>query len=101
VHDQEIPVQDWCPNCIESYIEKDVRQIKGVTDLIVFERFVKILAGRNGQELNLSSIAVQVGVDVKTIQSWIGILESSFIIFLLRAHHKNFNNSKKTKVLFY
>ena len=40
VYDQEIPVSDWCPNYIRTYIEKDVRQIKNVTDLIVFERFV-------------------------------------------------------------
>ena len=93
VYDQEIPVSDWCPNYIRTYIEKDVRQIKNVTDLIVFERFVKLLAGRNGQELNMSSFGIECGVDLKTIQSWIGILESSFIIYLLRPHFKNFNKT--------
>jgi predicted AAA+ superfamily ATPase len=103
VYDQQIPPQDWCPNYIHTYIEKDVRQIKNITDLITFERFVKLLAGRSAQELNYSSIAVETGVDVKTIQSWIGILESSFIIHLLKPHHKNFNKTivKRPKLYFY
>lgn len=80
IYDQKIPAADWSPNCIRTYIEKDVRQIKNITNIIVFERFMKLLAGRSGQELNNSALAVETGVDVKTIQSWIGILESSFII---------------------
>jgi len=103
VYDQEIDPRDWCPNYIRTYIEKDVRQIKNITDLIVFERFIRILAGRSGQELNNSSLAVEIGVDIKTIQSWIGILESSFIIYLLRPHHRNFNKTvvKRPKLYFY
>jgi len=103
IYDQEIPPLDWCPNYIRTYIEKDVRQIKNITDLIVFERFIKLLAGRSGQELNNSALAVETGVDVKTIQSWIGILESSFIIYLLKPHFKNFNKTivKRPKVYFY
>lgn len=103
IYDQKIPPLDWCPNYIRTYIEKDVRQIKNITDLIVFERFIKLLAGRSGQELNNSALAVETGVDVKTIQSWIGILESSFIIYLLKPHFKNFNKTivKRPKVYFY
>jgi predicted AAA+ superfamily ATPase len=103
IYDQTIPPEDWCPNYIRTYIEKDVRQIKNITDLIVFERFIKLLAGRSGQELNNSALAVETGVDVKTIQSWIGILESSFIIYLLKPHFKNFNKTivKRPKVYFF
>ena len=103
IYDQEIPPSDWCPNYIRTYIERDVRQIKNISDLIVFERFVKLLAGRTGQELNNSALSVETGVDVKTIQSWIGILESSFIIYLLKPHHQNFNKTivKRPKVYFY
>lgn len=98
-----IPYQDWFPNYLRTYIERDVRQIKNVTDLIVFERFIRLLAGRTGQELNMTSLAVEVGVDAKTIQAWIGILESSFIIFLLRPHYRNFNKTitRRPKVYFY
>jgi predicted AAA+ superfamily ATPase len=91
VYDQDIPVADWCPNYIRTYIEKDVRQIKNISDLIVFEKFVRLLAGRTGQELNNLSLSNEIGVDVKTVHSWIGILESSFIVYLLKPHFKNFN----------
>lgn len=103
IYDQGIPPLDWCPNYIRTYIEKDVRQIKNITDLIVFERFLKLLAGRSAQELNSSALSIETGVDVKTIQSWIGILESSFIIYLLKPHFKNFNKTivKRPKIYFY
>jgi len=97
-----IPIADWFPNYLRTYIERDVRQIKNINDLIVFERFVRLLAGRVGQELNLTSLGNDVGVDNKTIQSWIGVLESSFVIYLLRPHFKNFNKIivKRPKVYF-
>jgi uncharacterized protein len=103
VYDQEIPAMDWCHNYIRTYIEKDVRQIKNISDLVVFEKFIRLLAGRTGQELNNLSLSNEVGVDVKTIQSWIGILESSFIIYLLKPHFKNFNKTilKRPKLYFY
>ncbi|GAB4040341.1 ATP-binding protein [Spirosoma gilvum] len=103
VYDQYIPSSDWSLNYIRTYIEKDVRQIKNITDLLVFERFMALLAGRNGQELNMSALAIETGVDMKTIQAWIGVLESSFIIYLLRPHYKNFNKTivKRPKLYFY
>ena len=103
IYDQQLPYDEWIPNYIRTYIERDVRQIKNITDLLVFERFMRLLAGRTGQELNYTSLSVEAGVDVKTIQSWIGILESSFIIFLLRPFYKNFNKTivKRPKLYFY
>ncbi len=103
VYDRKIPPQDWYPNYIRTYVDRDVRQIKNITDLIVFERFMRLLAGRTGQELNLSALAVETGVDTKTVQSWIGILESSFIIYLLKPHYRNFNKTitKRPKLYFY
>ena len=103
IYDRDIPANEWLPNYIRSYIERDVRQIKNITNLLVFERFMRLLAGRTGQELNYSSLSVEVGVDVKTIQSWIGILESSYIIYLLKPFHKNYNKTlvKRPKLYFY
>lgn len=103
IYDQEISPLDWIPNYIKTYIERDVRQIKNVTDLLIFEKFMRVLAGRTGQELNFSAISNEVGLDLKTIQSWIGILESSFIIFLLKPHFQNFNKTivKRPKIYFY
>ncbi len=103
VYDQQINPSDWSNNYIKTYIERDVRQIKNITDLIIFERFLSLLAGRCSQELNMTALSVETGVDVKTIQSWIGILEASYIIFLLKPHYKNFNKTivKRPKVYFY
>jgi predicted AAA+ superfamily ATPase len=103
IYDQNINPTDWMPNYIKTYIERDVRQIKNITDLLVFEKFMRVLAGRTGQELNLSAISNEVDVNLKTIQSWIGILENSFIIYLLKPYHQNYNKTivKRPKVYFY
>lgn len=103
IHDRKIAPRDWYANYVRTYVERDVRQIKNISDLIVFERFMRLLAGRTGQELNMTSLAIEVGIDTKTIQSWIGILESSFILFLLRPHFRNYNKTitKRPKVYFY
>jgi predicted AAA+ superfamily ATPase len=103
IYDQRISSLDWVPNYIKTYIERDVRQIKNVSDLLIFEKFMSVLSGRTSQELNLTSISNEVGVDLKTVQSWIGILESSFIIYLLKPHFQNYNKTivKRPKVYFY
>ncbi len=90
-------------NYIRTYVERDVRLIKNITNLFVFERFLRLCAGRIGQLLNMNSLAVEAGVDVKTISSWIGILEASFIVFRLRPYYKNFNKRvvKMSKLYFY
>ena len=103
VYDQPVEVNDWYLNYIRTYIERDVRQLKNITNLYGFERFIKLCAGRTGQLLNMSSLAIETGVDHKTIASWLGILESSFILYRLAPHHKNFNKRvvKMPKLYFY
>lgn len=93
----------WYSNYISTYIERDVRLIKNITNLVTFERFIKLCAGRIGQLLNMNSLAVEVGVDTKTIAAWIGVLETSFVLFRLQPHHKNFNKRivKMPKLYFY
>lgn len=78
-------------NYIRTYVERDVRLIRNISDLYTFEKFLHLLAGRTGQLLNMSSLSNDVGVDVKTIGSWISVLETSFIVFRLRPYHENFN----------
>ena len=103
VYDQKIPFKLWYPNYIKSYIERDVRQIKNINNLIHFEKFIRLLAGRSGQELNYNSLSVELGVDLKTVQSWVSVLEQSFLVFLLKPYHKNFNKTivKRPKLYFY
>ena len=103
VYDQKISYTKWYPNYIRTYIERDVRQIKNVSDLISFERFLRLCAGRTGQLLNMSNMAIEAGVDAKTIGSWLSVLESSFIVFRLFPYHRNFNKRivKMPKLYFY
>ncbi len=90
-------------NYIRTYVERDVRLIRNITDLYAFEKFLRLCSGRIGQLLNMSSLASEVGVDLKTIGSWIGVLEASFILFRLQPHHMNFNKRivKMPKLYFY
>lgn len=103
IYDNQIEPAKWLPNYISTYIERDVRQIKNISNLNTFERFLKLCAGRTGQLLNMSSLAIEAGVDSKTISSWLSVLESSFIIHLLKPHHQNFNKRlvKMPKLYFY
>lgn len=93
----------WNENYIRSYIERDVRLLRNVGNLLAFNKFLKICAGRAAQIINLTTIANEVGVDVKTIDSWISVLESSYIVFRLAPYHVNFNKRviKSPKLYFY
>ncbi|MFQ5639447.1 MAG: ATP-binding protein [bacterium] len=84
-------------------MERDVRQIENIQDLNKFQIFLRLCAGRVGQLLNASAMANEIGVSYKTIQSWISILEASFIIFLLQPFYRNFNKrlTKSPKIYFY
>ena len=93
VHFQPVEATEWHRNYLTTYVERDVRMVKNITNLTAFERFVRVVATRHAQELNLSAIGIETGLDAKTVQSWIGILESSFIIFLLRPFHTNYKKS--------
>lgn len=91
------------PSYIRTYIERDVRQLINVTNLYTFQKFLKLCAARVGQLLNFSELAVQCGISVPTVHQWLSILESSYIIFLLRPHWTNFNKriTKTPKIYFY
>lgn len=103
IYDRNVPPEDYFPSYIQTYIERDVRSVKNIGDMSTFQRFVKLCAGRVGQLLNLSSIGNELGINYKTVRSWISILEASFIVFLLRPYHRNFNKRvvKQPKLYFY
>lgn len=77
-------------NYYQTYVERDVRQLIQLKDASLFEKALKLLAGRTGQVLDCSSLANDVGVDAKTIRNWISILEASFILFKLPPYFENF-----------
>ena len=90
IHDKNLDPGRWLANYYRSYVERDVRDIVNVGDLESFGRFVRLCAGRNGQLLNLSSLGADAGVTHTTARRWLSILETSFLVTLLRPHHRNF-----------
>ncbi|TVR67837.1 MAG: DUF4143 domain-containing protein, partial [Spirochaetaceae bacterium] len=80
----------------------DVRQIKNITDLALFERFLRLCAGRVGQILNLSSFADDLGVSHNTVRAWLTVLQTSYVVYLLRPYYRNFNKQiiKSPKLYF-
>lgn len=103
IYRENFPPQELYPSYIQSYVERDVRQLTNVGDLRSFQRFMQLCAGRIGQLLNISELASVCGVSVSTAQRWISILEAGYILFLLQPHFKNFNKrlTKSPKVYFY
>ncbi len=94
---------DWHAAFINTYIERDVRQIKNIGNLMQFTKLLKLCAGRTGQILNLTSLSNDCGLDQKTVAAWLGVLQSSYIIYLLKPYHGNFKKRiiKTPKLYFY
>ena len=99
----DIDPTDFYPNYIQTYLERDVRQILNIKDLAAFQKFIQLLAGRAGQLFNQHNFANELGVTNKTIDSWLGVLEASFVAFRLPPYYQNFNKRilKMPKVYFY
>ncbi len=89
-------------NYLRTYVERDVRQILNIKDLSLFEQFIRLLAGRTGQVLNLHSLGNDIGVTNKTLKEWLSVLEASFIVFRLPPYFENFGKRiiKSPKIYF-
>lgn len=81
---------DWFPNYIATYVERDVRQLLAIHDLGKFQVFLKMCAARTGQLLNIAALAIDCGISNTSAKQWLSVLESSYIITLLKPHHRNF-----------
>jgi predicted AAA+ superfamily ATPase len=90
VHEQSQRPDRAYANYYQTYVERDVRQLVQLKDASLFEKALKLMAGRTGQLIDYSSLANDVGVDAKTIRHWISILEASFIVFKLPTYFENF-----------
>lgn len=88
---------------VETYLERDIRQLVNIKDLALFEKFVRLCAGRVGQLLNLQSLGSDVGISHTTARSWLTLLEASYVVFLLRPWHTNIakRQVKTPKLYFY
>lgn len=89
-HAEKISIERLYSNYLRLYVERDVRQIKSVSDLSTFQKFMRLCAGRIGQELNLTSLGNDCGITQATVKAWISLLEASYVLFLLYPYYKNF-----------
>lgn len=103
LYDKQITPPLFYPSYSQTYLERDIGGLVSAHNMNLFRRFMELLAGRTGQLINFSALAVETGVDYKTIQSWCSLLEAGFMIFFLRPYFKNFSKRivKSPKLYFY
>jgi hypothetical protein len=101
----KVPQRDsrlWQASYVQTYLERDVRNLRAIGDLTLFQTFLRSLAARSGGLLNLSDLARDVAISANTARDWLAILEASFQIFLLRPYFVNLGRRlvKSPKVYF-
>lgn len=99
---KKIDIGEWYSSYLSTYIERDVRSLYNVGMIREFQRFIRLLASKCGQQLNMNSMASDIGVAVNTIKSWISILEAGNITYLLYPYYQAFGKrvTKTPKVYF-
>ncbi len=103
IYDKDIAPTDYYPSYITTYVERDVRVMLNVADLARFTRFIRLCAGRIGQLLNKANLATESGITIPTVESWLSVLEASYIIYRLEPNFNNYNKRivKTPKLYFY
>lgn len=89
IYDRSIPAHQWLADYVSTYVERDVRQVLNVGDLLAFSGFMKLCAGRTAQEINISALGGDAGVSHNTARAWLSILETSYLVQRLPAWHNN------------
>jgi len=89
--DRGLEPQEWYPSYAGTYVERDVRQILNVGDLLAFRNFLGLCAGRTGQLLNSSGLGADAGITHATARAWVSVLEASYIVWRTPAFHSNLN----------
>jgi len=79
----------WYSSYVQTYLERDVRNLRNVGDIEEFLRFIKALAARNGQLINMADIGRDIGLALNTVKAWISILVASHQVVLLRPYFRN------------
>ncbi len=90
IYKENLDPEDAYRNYLLTYVERDVRQLINIKDISLFQRFIKLCAGRIGCVFEATSLANDIGVSTHTIQSWLSILEASYVVFRLQPYYENF-----------
>ena len=100
---ENIPLKMFYSNYIKTYIERDVSDLVNVGNITTFRTFLKLIAYKCGSQIKLTDLSNDLNVSVNTVKTWITILESSYIIFMLPSYHRNFGKRllKTPKLYFF
>lgn len=90
IYQRGLAANDWFPNYVATYLERDVRQLIAVRDLLQFQRFVRMCAARSGQLLNLAALGADCGISAVTARDWLSVLEASYLVTRLPPYFQNF-----------
>ncbi len=103
IWNEDLVADKWLSSYLQTYVQRDVRLLKNISNLATFSRFIYLCANYAGQILNRDDLARQTGVDTKTILSWLGLLENSYIAYTLQPWYNNMNKRivKSPKLFFY
>lgn len=103
IYDRDLPIARFFQNYLETYVERDARNVLNIKDLNTFQNFIRLCAGHVGQALNYQSLGTDAGISTPTVKNWLSILEASYIIFRLPPFFENFNKRiiKSPKLYFY
>lgn len=103
IYDRDLDASIFYANYVETYINRDVKGILNLKDARQFNSFIRLCATRTGQLINMNNLANACGISQPTAKSWLSILESSYIVFLLPPYFQNFSKRvrKKPKLFFY
>jgi predicted AAA+ superfamily ATPase len=102
VHRYDLDPVEFYRDYVHTYIERDVRQIKNITNLSTFQKFLSLCAGRAGQLLNISNLSVEAGVSLDTVRSWLSVMEANMLIYILKPYYENYSKRIiKTPKLFF
>jgi len=89
LYDRNLEPGDWYPSYVATYVERDVRTVLNVVDLIAFQTFLRLCAGRSAQLVNLASLGADAGITHATAKAWLSVLEAGYIAWRLPPFHAN------------
>jgi uncharacterized protein len=103
VYQPQINAREYYENYISTYVERDIRTIRNIDNILIFKKFMQLCALRIGSTLNVTDLAGKCGIADGTARSWLALLETSFILFLLPSYHDNLGKriTKSPKLFFY
>ncbi len=91
IYQRKLDAHEWLRDYFRLYVERDLRQVTRLSNLDTFERFIRLVAGRVGQLVNFEALGNETGISQPTAKSWLSALKTSFVVFSLQPHYRNFS----------